>query len=46
MFEWYWTIKTRRYKGHLTLWQYHIYRLYKKYVQHVIVILERERNND
>ena len=32
MFELYKTIKTRRFKGDLTLWEYYVYRLYKKYV--------------
>jgi hypothetical protein len=42
MFEWYLTIKTRRYKGNLTLWEFHIWRLYQKFIRPKVAILERE----
>lgn len=40
MFELILTFKTRKYRGNLTLWQYHIYRLYRKYVYPKMLILD------
>jgi len=32
MKEWLLTFRLRRYKGHLTLWEFYIWRMYRRYV--------------
>jgi len=40
MFELFHTFKLRKYKGKLTLYEFHIWRLYQKYVKSKIKILK------
>ena len=44
MKEWLWTIKKREWKGHLTLWEFHIWRLYKKFVEPKLKIPKIEKH--
>lgn len=33
MKEWLYTLKLSRYRGDLTIWEFHIWRMYQKYVR-------------